>query len=155
MSRRSSASANPGIRPRGINPVGLILDSSIVVAAERRGHTVRQILEQIKNSYGDIGFSVITIAELIRGAYRAKTELDKQRRLAFVDRLCSDVPVHPVTVEVARMVGRIEGEQGAKGIAIPFEDLVIGVTALRLGFDVASLNLRHFQLIPSLRVVSQ
>ena len=157
MSRRSSATANPGIRRRGTNPVGLILDSSIVIAAERRGHTVRQILEQLRNSYGeiDIGFSVITIAELIHGAYRAKADSDKQRRLAFVDRLCSDVPVHPVTVEVARMVGRIEGEQGAKGIAIPFEDLVIGVTALRLGFDVASLNLRHFQLIPSLKVVSQ
>jgi predicted nucleic acid-binding protein len=98
---------------------------------------------------------VITIAELMHGAYRAKADPDEQRRLAFVDRLCSDVPVHPFTVEVARMVGRIEGEQGAKGISTPFEDLVIGVTALRLGFDVARLNLRHFQLIPSLKVVSQ
>ncbi len=53
------------------------------------------------------------------------------------------------------MVGRIEGERGSKGISTPFEDLVIGVTALRLGFDVASLNLRHFQLIPNLKVVSQ
>jgi predicted nucleic acid-binding protein len=157
MSRRSSAAVNPGIRPRGTNPVGLILDSSIVIAAERRGHTVRQILEQIKTSYGEIeiGLSVVTVAELIHDVYRAKAESDRQRRLAFVDRLCSDVPVHPVTVEMARMVGRIEGEQGAKGIAIPFEDLVIGVTAPRLGFDVASLNLRHFQLIPSLKVVSQ
>jgi tRNA(fMet)-specific endonuclease VapC len=137
--------------------VGLILDSSIVIAAERRGHTVRQILEQLQNRYGeiDIGFSVITIAELTHGAYRAKADPDKQRRLAFVDRLCSDVPVHPITVDVARLVGRIEGEQGAKGISIPFEDLLIGVTALRLGFDVASLNLRHFQLIPNLKVVSQ
>ncbi len=137
--------------------MGLILDSSIVIAAERRGHTVRQILEQIKTNFGeiDIGFSVITIAELVHGAYRAKSESGRQRRLAFVDRLCSDVPVHPFTIEVARMVGRIEGEQGAKGIAIPFEDLVIGVTALRLGFDVARLNLRHFQLIPNLKVVFQ
>jgi predicted nucleic acid-binding protein len=128
-----------------------------VIAAERRGHTVRQILEQIKSSYGeiDIGFSVITVAELIHGAYRAKAESAKQRRLAFVDRLCSVVPVHPVTFEGARMVGRIEGEQGVRGITIPFEDLVIGVTALRLGFDVASLNLRHFQLVPNLKVVSQ
>ena len=96
----------------------------------------------------------MTIAELIHGAYRAKTDSDKQRRLTFVDRLCSDVPVHPVTVEMARAVGRIEGEQGVKGIAIPFEDLAIGVTALQLGFDVATLNVRHFQLIPSLKVVS-
>jgi len=28
--------------------VGIILDSSIIIAAERRGHTVREILEQVK-----------------------------------------------------------------------------------------------------------
>jgi tRNA(fMet)-specific endonuclease VapC len=136
--------------------VGLILDSSVLIAAERRGHTVRQILEQIQANHGeiDIGLSVVTIAERIHGAYRAKADSDKQRRLTFIDRLCSDVPVHPLTVEMARVVGRIEGEQGAKGISIPFEDLVIGVTALQLGFDVATVNVRHFRLIPTLKVVS-
>jgi tRNA(fMet)-specific endonuclease VapC len=135
--------------------VGLILDSSVVMAAERRGHTVLEILEQIKASYGeiDIGLSVVTVAELIHGAYRAKADEVKRRRLAFIDRLCSDVPIHPVTVELARIVGRIEGEQAAKGIAIPFEDLVIGATALHLGFDLVTLNIRHFQLIPSLKVI--
>ena len=134
--------------------MGLILDSSVVMAAERRGRTVLEILEQIKASHGeiDIGLSVVTVAELIHGAYRAKAVEDKRRRLAF-DRLCSDVPIHPVTVELARIVGRIEGEQAAKGIAIPFEDLVIGATALQLGFDLVTLNIRHFQLIPSLKVI--
>ena len=28
--------------------MGIILDSSIIIAAERRGHTVREILEQVK-----------------------------------------------------------------------------------------------------------
>jgi tRNA(fMet)-specific endonuclease VapC len=136
--------------------VGLILDSSVVIAAERRGHTVRQILEQIKAAHGeiDIGLSVVTIAELMHGAYRAKDEAHKRRRLAFIDRLSSDVPVHPVTVEIARRVGRIEGEQAAQGIVIALEDLAIGVTALNLGFDVATLNVRHFQRIPGLTVVT-
>lgn len=34
--------------------MGLILDSSVVIAGERRGHTVRQILEQFKTGYGEI-----------------------------------------------------------------------------------------------------
>jgi len=125
------------------------------MAAERRGHTVLEILEQIKASHGeiDIGLSVVTVAELIHGAYRAKADEVKRRRLTFIDRLCSDVPIHPVTVELARIVGRIEGEQAAKGIAIPFEDLVIGATALQLGFDLVTLNIRHFHLIPSLKVI--
>jgi predicted nucleic acid-binding protein len=135
--------------------VGLILDSSAVIAAERRGHTVRQILEQIQALYGeiDIGLSVVTIAELMHGAYRAGIEANMQRRLAFIDRLCSDVPVYPLTVEIARRIGRIEGEQAARGTVIAFEDLAIGVTALHLGFDVTTLNVRHFEAIPNLKVI--
>jgi tRNA(fMet)-specific endonuclease VapC len=91
--------------------VGLILDSSVVIARERRGQTVPQILEQIKAAHGeiDIGLSLVTIAELTHGAYRAKTNADRQRRLAFIEELCRDVPVHPFTVEIARLAGRIEG----------------------------------------------
>jgi predicted nucleic acid-binding protein len=65
-----------------------------------------------------------------------------------------DLVIHPVTLEIAQLAGRIEGEQAAKGIAISFEDLVIGATALHLGFGVATLNVRHFQLIPGLQIVS-
>ena len=136
--------------------MGLILDSSVLIAAERQGLSVLQILEQIKASYGeiDIGISVVTVAELMHGAYRAKNEALKRQRLSFIDRFCQDVPVYPVTLEIARLIGRLEGEQAGRGIAIAFEDLAIGVTALRLGFDVATLNMRHFKLIPGLNVVS-
>ena len=135
--------------------MGLILDSSVVIAAERRGHTVRQILEQLEAKHGeiDIAISVVTIAELMHGAYRAKIDADKLRRLAFIERLSIDVPVHPLTIEIARMVGRIEGQQAAQGISIGFEDLAIGVTALQLGFAVATLNVRHFERIPGLEIL--
>ena len=74
--------------------MGLILDTSVVVAAERRGHDVPQILEQIRTAYSeiDVGLSVVTIAELMHGAYRAKTDADRLRRLAFIEELCRDVP---------------------------------------------------------------
>jgi tRNA(fMet)-specific endonuclease VapC len=76
--------------------VGVILDSSVVIAGERRGHTVRQILEQFKNDFGEIeiGLSVVTIAELTYGIQRADTEQRRQRRQAFVEELIGDVPVH-------------------------------------------------------------
>jgi tRNA(fMet)-specific endonuclease VapC len=55
--------------------VGIILDSSVIIAAERRGRTVRQILEQVYQSQGEIkiGLSVVTVAELVHGAFRAET----------------------------------------------------------------------------------
>jgi len=136
--------------------MGLILDSSIVVAAERRGHNVPHILEQIRTAHGevDVGLSVVTIAELMHGAYRAKTDADRLPRLAFIEEICRDVPIHPVSLEIARGIGRIEGQQAARGISLSFEDLAIGVTALELGFDVATLNVRHFEKIPGLSVFS-
>jgi predicted nucleic acid-binding protein len=135
--------------------VGIILDSSVIISAERRGHSVRQILEQVLSSQGEteIGLSVVTVAELVHGAYRAKTQAQQERRLEFIDRLCQDVPVHPLTLDIARLVGRIEGQQEAKGIQFAFEDLVIGATALHLSYAVMTLNARHFHRIPNLSVV--
>ncbi|HKW62796.1 MAG TPA: hypothetical protein VJN89_09650 [Candidatus Acidoferrum sp.] len=38
------------------------------------------------------------------------------------------------------LAGRIEGEQAACGVAIAFEDLLIGAAALHLGYGVATWN---------------
>ena len=135
--------------------LGIVLDSSIIIAAERRGHTVREIPEQVKTAQGEIeiGVSVVTIAELVHGAYRTKTQAQRQRRLEFIERLSNDVPVHPVTLAIARLAGRIEGQQEAIGVQFAFEDLLIGATALHLGYEVATLNLRDFQRIPGLSMI--
>jgi predicted nucleic acid-binding protein len=64
------------------------------------------------------------------------------------------VPVHPVTVPVALRAGQIDGENTAKGVRLALADLLIGVTALELGYRVATGNLRHFQMVPGLEIVS-
>lgn len=135
--------------------VGIVLDSSVIITAERKAYSVRQILEQLHATQGEIeiSLSVVTIAELVHGAYRAKTPEQQQQRLAFIERLCQDVPVHPVTLAIAHLAGRIEGQQEAKGIRVSFEDLLIGCTALHLNYSVATFNVRHFQQIPGLSVV--
>jgi predicted nucleic acid-binding protein len=53
---------------------------------------------------------------------------------------------------LAREAGRIDAQQQALGIRIAFPDLLIGVSALNLGYSVATHNLRHFQTIPNLVV---
>jgi predicted nucleic acid-binding protein len=136
--------------------VGLILDSSVLIAGERRRETVKQVLERVhdRRNEGEVALSVVSIIELTHGIYRAKTEADRIRRTAFTEELCRDVVVHPVSLAIARLTGRIEGEQAARGVSIAVEDLMIGATALHFGFDVLTLNVRHFQLIPGLRVVT-
>jgi predicted nucleic acid-binding protein len=57
-----------------------------------------------------------------------------------------------VTAEIAQRVGVISGQEAQKGITLPFEDLLIGATALQLGFELATHNARHFEMIPNLVV---
>ena len=135
--------------------MGLILDSSLLIAGERRGQHVWDILERVQASQGETEsvLSAVTVVELTHGIYRAKTEADRQRRRNFVEELCKAITVQPLTLEIAQLAGRIEGEQAAKGVVIALPDLLIGVTALHLGYSVATLNARHFRLIPGLSVV--
>jgi tRNA(fMet)-specific endonuclease VapC len=135
--------------------MGVILDSSVLIAGERRGESVRQILQRVQATLGEVdsALSVVTIVELTHGIHRAKSDADRERRRAFSEELRRDMVVHPVTVEIAELAGRIEGEQAARGISIAFEDLLIGATALHVGYDVVTLNLRHFKQIPGLTVL--
>jgi predicted nucleic acid-binding protein len=55
--------------------------------------------------------------------------------------------------QAALLAGKIDGQQRAQGIIIPFADLLIGVTALEYGYAIATINLRHFCLIPGLQIV--
>ena len=134
--------------------LGLILDSSVIIEAEREGQTVEQLLEQVKSSVGEVEIAIcsVTVAELVHGVYRANTREIRQRRRDFIDELKRHVPVHPVTDETGEIIGRISGEQAAKGIKIPFDDLAVGASALEQGYAVATLNVRHFQAIPGLVV---
>ena len=136
--------------------MGLILDTGILIAGERRKETVKQVIERVQAAVGETeaALSTVSIVELTHGIYRARTDADRERRRAFCDELCRDMIVHPVSLEIAQLAGRIEGEQAAQGIAIAFEDLVIGATALYLGFDVATFNVKHFKLIPGLNIVT-
>jgi predicted nucleic acid-binding protein len=55
--------------------MGLILDSSVVIAAERRGDTVAAMLKQIVAATSDqrAVLSAVGLTELAHGIYRAQT----------------------------------------------------------------------------------
>src|SRR2546427_12175655 len=114
--------------------MGLMLDSSLLIAGERRGQCAWDILERAKASQGETenALSAITVVELTHGIYRAKSEADQQRRRAFVEELIQAIPVHPVTLELAQFAGKIEGEQATKGVVIALPYLLIGATGLHL-----------------------
>jgi len=135
--------------------MGLILDSSIVIAAERRGDTVVQLIQNIVKVAGDqeAALSAIGLTELVHGIYRAQTLEIRQRRESFINELLADLAVYPYTKETALLAGKIDGEQQSRGVVIPFGDLLIGATALALSYRVLTANPRDFHRIPGLSVM--
>ena len=109
--------------------MGLIPDSSVVIAAERVGQTAYQMLEDIglRSNGGRAGSSSSTIC---------------WPECRFI----------PVTVPIALRAGQIDRQTQAAVTRIALADLLIGVTALELDHAVATGNPRHFLLIPNLTV---
>ena len=135
--------------------LGLVLDSSLIIEAERKHQTVEELLQETQQRFGEIEItmSAVTVAELVHGVARANTPKVRDRRRAFIDELKKHVPVHPVADATAEIAGTIGGEQAAKGNTIPIDDLLIGASAIEQGYAVGTLNLRHFEKIPSLTVL--
>ncbi len=135
--------------------MGLMVDSSALIRTERSGLEPQDLLGNIVALAGDQPTSISSVAltEFIHGIYRARNREIALRRRAFLEEILAAMTVYPYTEETALLAGRIHGEEAAKGNTIPLIDLMIGATALSLGFSVLTTNLRHFQQIPGLEVI--
>ncbi len=60
--------------------------------------------------------------------------------------------MEPITIPIAFRAGKIDGALQATGQSMALGDLLIGTTALELGYAVVTHNVRHFQMIPDFEV---
>ena len=136
--------------------MGLVLDSGVLIAAEREAKPVSRLLAVLREVHGEteIVLSSISVVELEHGLHRAHTTEVARRRRDYLDTVFAAIPVEPFTREMGQLAAKIDAEARKTGNVIPFPDLLIGTTALHFGYALASLNLRHFQLIPGLTVLS-
>lgn len=136
--------------------LGLVLDSSVAIAAERSKQPVAEFIRAIFRAHGsvDLSLSPVTVAELVHGIYRSKTPEAGARRREYIEELLRLIPVHPATSRTAWLVGQIEGQEAAKGNVVPFSDLMIAAAAIEQGYAVLTGNIRHFQKVPGLSVIA-
>jgi len=130
--------------------MGVILDTSVLIEAERREFEIDKFTE----NRGDeiFGLSVITAAELLHGVHRADSTKRRLKRSAYVEKVIELFPVYVFDISTARIYSELWSDLSSKGIQIGAHDLIIGSTALSLGFSVATFNLRHFEKIEGLKV---
>jgi tRNA(fMet)-specific endonuclease VapC len=132
--------------------LGIIIDTSLLIASERLGGDATELLRYLERNFGgaSAALSVISIVELAHGIYRAKQSVHAERRKRFTDGAAQLMTVHPVSLQIAMLAGRIHGQQLDRGITIDLADLLIGCTALYLDYELATANQKHFAQIPGL-----
>ena len=135
--------------------MGLVLDSGVLVAAERDAKPVSELLAALEQEHGEteIVLSSITVIELEHGFHRAHTAELARKRRDYLDTIFAAIPVEPLTREMAQLAAKIDAEAKQTGRVIPLPDLLIGVTALYFNYAVGTRNLRHFQMIPGVNVI--
>jgi tRNA(fMet)-specific endonuclease VapC len=130
--------------------MGVVLDTSVLIAAERRGFEIDKFTENREDEI--FGLSVITVAELLHGVHRADSTKRRLKRSAYVEKVIELFPVFVFEISIARIYSELWSDLSSKGIQIGAHDLIIGSTALSLGFSVATYNMRHFEKIEGLKI---
>jgi tRNA(fMet)-specific endonuclease VapC len=104
-----------------------------------------------------VAITIVTKAEVLRGRFDAllKAEnperfLSAQQQLALSEQLLDAMPVLFLNADALAHFERIKGMKGVKKIGRP--DLLIGCIALAHDATLVTRNLRHFRLIPGLRL---
>jgi len=118
--------------------MGVMLDTSVLVAAERRTLLLGTLLESVGGE--SVGIAALTASELLHGCHRAADPGMRARRFAFVESLLERVPVYDFGLVEARRHADLWAALARDGALISAHDLIIGATALARGHRLATLN---------------
>jgi predicted nucleic acid-binding protein len=89
---------------------------------------------------------------LLHGVHRADSEKRRIIRQAFVEKIIEVPPVFPFDLSTARTYARIWMALAKRGKAVGAHDLIIAATCISLGFSLATLDLRDYNLIEGLDI---
>jgi tRNA(fMet)-specific endonuclease VapC len=128
--------------------MGIILDTSLLIAAERGEWDIKAYIQGREEEH--FGLSVISVSELIHGVHRADSNRRRLKRSAYVEKVIELFPIYPFDLAAARIYAEVWAHLRAESIQIGAHDLMIASTAMSLGFSVVSADKRHFDKIEEL-----
>lgn len=102
--------------------MGVILDTSALIAAERGALRFTDLLESLGDA--PIGMAAITASELLHGCHRAGNPGTRARRSAFVDAVLEMIPVFAFGLIEARRHAHLWADLMAEGALEVIPDLV-------------------------------
>jgi predicted nucleic acid-binding protein len=130
--------------------MGLILDTSVLIAAEKGMLDLGPIFAQVGD--GPVLISAITASELLHGVERAKPLPVKRRRQEFVEWIVDTLGIAEFGLPEARLHAQLWAHLSANGSLIGPYDMLIAATALSLGFPLFTQNSKEFRRVPKLKL---
>lgn len=130
--------------------MGLIFDTSVLIAIERRSSAVESFIKEREDE--PFGISVISVSELLHGVHRADTEKRRLKRESYIERIIETFPIYSFDLNASRIYARIWATLAKRGITIGAHDLMIASTAISLGFSVLTSDTRDYEKIKGLKV---
>jgi len=131
--------------------MGLIVDSSVLIAAERGKLDWNAFVR--KWSSEPLFMASITLSELRHGFHRA-TGPNGEKRRAFIQEVEVGIPVLEFAAEEALIHAKIWAEMETIGRRIGPHDMIIAATALANEHSVATLNESEFGRVPGLKLIA-
>jgi tRNA(fMet)-specific endonuclease VapC len=142
--------------------VGTLLDTTVFIDLERAvrrllpGSAMAEVSGRLEEQLGpdeEVGIAAITASELLHGVHRATPE-HRARREAFVEAVLAAFPPQPFGLLAARAHARLWAELAAVGQDVGAHDRLVAATAITAGWRVGTANLRHFDRIAGLDIVT-
>jgi len=99
-----------------------------------------------------IALSFISVGELYVWTVKKRWG---QRRIAELEQRLKATVIVPFDLELCKAYGRIKVALIAAGRAVPANDLWIATCAIRHTIPLVTHNVRHFENIPGLQVISE
>lgn len=132
--------------------MGLVLDTSALVALERAGASLPDALGPLADE--EVAIPAIVVAELLAGVRLAADPRRAAQRRAKIDAVLALAPVVDFSAEVAEVWADLFAALERRGNRIPANDLAVAATALFLGFTllVGPQDEEHFRRVEGITV---
>jgi len=132
--------------------MGLILDSSILIAAERKKFDLVAFIEA-EAPGDDIFISSVTASELLHGVHRSDPSYRPGREI-FVEAVIRETPTLTFDLLCARHHAELWAKLEDRGKRIGAHDMLIAASCLRFGHRLATLNEKEFVRVEGLRLAN-
>lgn len=132
--------------------MGLVFDTSVLIAAERGVFDLDAFLKQ-ECASESVFISAITASERLHGWERAPKGKKKLQPKRFVEDVLKTIPILDFDLSAARKHAHLWAALEGKGKMIGAHHMLIAAICLSSEHKLVTLNVKEFRQVPKLKLV--